>query len=97
MDAPFRPKLPSSCSPLLSMLIERCWDEQQSSRPPFKGIQQYLDKVPGFGRKGNFMQSMMTRMEGYAHELEARMEIATAGMQEEKRKSDELLFQVLPK
>ncbi|XP_055357985.1 atrial natriuretic peptide receptor 1-like [Paramacrobiotus metropolitanus] len=92
----FRPEIPDTCSAPLTMLIERCWEDRPESRPTIKAVQQFLKTVPGFERNKNFVDSLMHRMEVYARELEDRIGAATANMMEEKRKSEELLFQILP-
>ena len=97
---PFRPKLPSnleSCSPALTLLIEKCWEDKPAERPPFRTIEKLLKAIPGFKKEENYVDNLFSRMAAYAEELEARIVVATAGMMEEKKKSEELLFQVLPR
>ncbi|OQV14007.1 Atrial natriuretic peptide receptor 1 [Hypsibius exemplaris] len=97
---PMRPKLPSnseSCPPLLVDLIEKCWRDKPADRPTFRAVESILKEIPGFKTDRNFVDSLFQRMAAYAEELETRINIATAGLMEEKKKSEELLFQVLPK
>lgn len=49
------------------------------------------------GQQGNLMDILLGRMEQYAQNLEYLVEEKTEAFLEEKRKSDELLNQVLPK
>lgn len=46
---------------------------------------------------GNFLESLMLRMERYANDLEKLVEQKTAAFFEEKRKCEELLYEVLPR
>lgn len=43
------------------------------------------------------MDNLLSRMEQYATNLESLVEQRTAAFMEEKKKSEELLYQVLPK
>lgn len=45
----------------------------------------------------NILDNLLTRMEQYANNLEALVEERTADYLEEKRKCEELLYQLLPK
>lgn len=43
------------------------------------------------------MDDLVLRMEQYANNLEALVEVKTDQLSQEKRRSEELLFQVLPR
>lgn len=45
---------------------------------------------------GNLVENLLHRMEQYANNLEGLVEERTAAYLEEKRKADELLYQMLP-
>lgn len=45
----------------------------------------------------NLLDNLLKRMEQYANNLEQLVEDKTALLVEEKRKSDELLYEVLPR
>lgn len=45
----------------------------------------------------NLMDDLLRRMEQYATNLEALVEEKTAQLSQEKRRSEELLYQVLPR
>ena len=47
--------------------------------------------------KGNLLDNLLNRMEQYAENLEALVEDRTQQFLDEKRKSEELLYRVLPK
>jgi hypothetical protein len=46
---------------------------------------------------GNFLENLLSRMEQYANDLEILVEQKTSAFFEEKRKCEELLYEVLPK
>jgi hypothetical protein len=46
---------------------------------------------------GNILDNLLSRMEQYANNLETLVEERTADYLEEKRKCEELLYQLLPK
>ncbi len=46
---------------------------------------------------GNILDNLLSRMEQYANNLEALVEERTADYLEEKRKAEDLLYQLLPK
>ena len=46
---------------------------------------------------GNILDNLLSRMEQYANNLEALVEERTADYLDEKRKCEELLYQLLPK
>lgn len=52
------------------------------------------DRDLGFG---NFLENLLLRMEQYANDLEKLVEQKTAAFFEEKRKCEELLYEVLPR
>ncbi|GAU96842.1 hypothetical protein RvY_08220 [Ramazzottius varieornatus] len=93
----FRPRIPNGMDRTLRTIIEQCWDDKPLNRPTMKAVDRLLNTIPGFQRDTNFVDSLLQRMSQYAEELENRIAAATAGMIEEKKKSEELLFQVLPR
>ena len=46
---------------------------------------------------GNILDNLLSRMEQYANNLEALVEERTSDYLEEKKKCEELLYQLLPK
>ena len=59
---------------------------------------QYVSKENILNREnpGNLVENLLHRMEQYAINLEGLVEERTAAYMEEKRKADELLYQMLP-
>lgn len=45
----------------------------------------------------NFLDNLLSRMEQYANNLESLVEEKTQSLFEEKKKTDELLYQMIPK
>lgn len=97
MQPPARPQVPpSACSSELYNLMERCWDEYPIERPTFAKIKESLKKV--IGNSGdNIIDHLLKRMEQYASDLEQQVAEKTEQFMEEKRRSEELLSQLLPR
>ncbi|GFY76109.1 atrial natriuretic peptide receptor 1 [Trichonephila inaurata madagascariensis] len=96
---PFRPVVPSeTCAPGLLSLMRSCWAEEPEDRPEVSQIKAEM-RILNRGQNGevNIMDNLLMRMEQYAHNLESLVEQRTAAFMEEKKKSEELLYQVLPR
>lgn len=72
------------------------WSEMPAERPTFEAIKQRARPMIK-KHTGNLMDNIIKRMEKYALELEVTVNERTAAFIEEKRKSEELLNQMLPK
>ncbi|XP_042146026.1 atrial natriuretic peptide receptor 1 isoform X2 [Ixodes scapularis] len=98
-DPPFRPVVDrDACISELHQLMTRCWAEDPDERPTFNHIKVMMRVINrGYHGEVNIMDNIMARMEQYANELEVLVEQRTAAFLEEKRKSEELLYQVLPR
>uniref|UniRef100_A0A8C7VAL7 Guanylate cyclase n=1 Tax=Oryzias sinensis TaxID=183150 RepID=A0A8C7VAL7_9TELE len=87
---------PSLCfhshSEELGVLMQRCWCEEPGERPDFNTIKILLRK--GYG--SNILDNLLSRMEQYANNLEELVEERTQAYNEEKRKAEALLYQILP-
>ncbi|XP_053447082.1 atrial natriuretic peptide receptor 1 isoform X2 [Nycticebus coucang] len=93
---PFRPSLAlQSHLEELGQLMQRCWAEDPQERPPFQQIRLALRK---FNRENssNILDSLLSRMEQYANNLEELVEERTQAYLEEKRRAEALLYQILP-
>ncbi|KAG8201257.1 hypothetical protein JTE90_019895 [Oedothorax gibbosus] len=96
---PFRPVVPNeTCSAGLVSLMRHCWAEEPDDRPDLSQIKAEI-RILNRGQNGevNIMDNLLMRMEQYAHNLESLVEQRTAAFMEEKKRSEELLYQVLPR
>ncbi|CAD5112906.1 DgyrCDS2113 [Dimorphilus gyrociliatus] len=92
-----RPSMPDdSTDKYITAIAESCWNENPNFRPTFPDLKQKLRKLTG-GKDANIMDDLLKRMEQYANNLENIVEDRTKQLAEEKRKTDELLLQILPK
>ncbi|KAM3824903.1 atrial natriuretic peptide receptor 1 [Vipera latastei] len=93
---PFRPStnLPSNLEEVVH-LMQRCWAEDPQERPDFQHIKGMLRR---FNRENscNLLDTLLSRMEQYANNLEELVEERTQAYLEEKRKAEALLYQILP-
>ncbi|XP_046555093.1 atrial natriuretic peptide receptor 1-like [Haliotis rubra] len=98
-NPPMRPscEVPNSLTELHE-LMQSCWAEDPEGRPSFQSIRKDLKKILArFGESGNLLDSLLRRMELYANNLEKLVEEKTHELREEKKKSEELLYQILPR
>ncbi|KAK3708696.1 hypothetical protein RRG08_010848 [Elysia crispata] len=95
----FRPTLEDFDCPSdeLAGVIRRCWAEEPADRPDFQGLRTLIKKLNKDGDKGDILDNLLTRMEQYANNLEALVEERTADYLQEKKKAEELLYNMLPK
>ncbi|XP_053224656.1 atrial natriuretic peptide receptor 1 isoform X1 [Podarcis raffonei] len=93
---PFRPSvnLPSNLEEVV-LLMQRCWAEDPQERPDFHHIKGMLRKFDR-GNSCNLLDTLLSRMEQYANNLEELVEERTQAYLEEKRKAEALLYQILP-
>uniref|UniRef100_A0A674N9G9 Guanylate cyclase n=1 Tax=Takifugu rubripes TaxID=31033 RepID=A0A674N9G9_TAKRU len=90
----FRPTTDNRChSEELTILMEGCWAEDPAERPDFD------IKLTLLHYKCNYtsiLNNLLSRMEQYANNLENLVEERTQAYLEEKRKAENLLYQILP-
>ncbi len=69
-----------------------------SERPTFNAIKEQMKRINrrDFG-SANLLDNLLKRMEHYADNLEELVDDRTAALMEEKKRSDELLYQLMPK
>ncbi|KAM7369312.1 hypothetical protein PAMP_013590 [Pampus punctatissimus] len=92
----FRPTTDSRChSEELTILMEGCWAEDPAERPDFGHIKIYMAKLNKEGST-SILNNLLSRMEQYANNLENLVEERTQAYLEEKRKAENLLYQILP-
>ncbi|XP_011308838.1 guanylate cyclase 32E isoform X2 [Fopius arisanus] len=95
---PLRPPLEhlENCFDFVRDCLEECWSEEPELRPDFKTIRNKLRQLRK-GMKPNIFDNMMAMMEKYANNLEALVDERTDQLTEEKKKTDALLYEMLPK
>lgn len=95
---PFRPEIsPEESTPEILALMRRCWAEQPEERPTFHEIKSQLKQITKGISSRNFLDNLLSRMEQYANNLEQLVEEKTQSLIDEKKKTEELLYQLLPK
>uniref|UniRef100_A0A8C7WCL6 Guanylate cyclase n=1 Tax=Oncorhynchus mykiss TaxID=8022 RepID=A0A8C7WCL6_ONCMY len=87
----FRPTTDNSCHcEKLTILMESCWAEDPVERPDFS----FKPSLTCGINKGSYLSP--GQMEQYANNLENLVEERTQAYLEEKRKAENLLYQILP-
>ncbi|XP_059225614.1 atrial natriuretic peptide receptor 1 [Stomoxys calcitrans] len=94
---PFRPFVGQrDCPPDVLDLMEKCWADHPDDRPAFAAIRSTVRLImKGFCE--NLMDDLLRRMEQYANNLESLVEEKTEQLSIEKKRTEELLYQVLPR
>lgn len=77
-------------------ILKECWAEKPEDRPDFKVIRAKLRPLRK-GMRPNIFDNMMAMMEKYANNLEVLVDERTDQLQEEKKKTDALLLEMLPR
>lgn len=77
-------------------LIQSCWIEDPMMRPTIKTILKALNRINPY-KNSNVIENMVVMMEKYSTQLEEIVAERTEQLQEEKRKTDALLFRMLPR
>ncbi|KOC59164.1 Atrial natriuretic peptide receptor 1 [Habropoda laboriosa] len=96
--SPLRPAIDeSSVEEEVATLMRRCWAQDAADRPDFPALKQTIRKINKDYESSNILDNLLSRMEQYATNLETLVEERTADYFEEKRKCEELLYQLLPK
>ncbi|KAK0087232.1 hypothetical protein PV325_001474 [Microctonus aethiopoides] len=95
---PFRPPMDQleNCFDFVRDCLQECWAEDPECRPDFKIIRNKLRPLRK-GMKPNIFDNMMAMMEKYANNLEALVDERTDQLTEEKKKTDALLYEMLPR
>jgi len=95
----FRPQvaddLPES-SPEFTAIMRQCWAQDPHDRPRFDDVMKTLKKLNG-GKNINIVDNMIHMMEKYTDHLEELVLDRTKKLEEEKAKTDELLYRMLPR
>uniref|UniRef100_A0A914CAI0 guanylate cyclase n=1 Tax=Acrobeloides nanus TaxID=290746 RepID=A0A914CAI0_9BILA len=77
-------------------LIRDCWAENPDERPKADSIKSLLRTMQD-GKSANLMDHVLNLLESYANNLEQEVEERTKELAGEKKKSDILLYRMLPK
>ncbi|CAJ0576802.1 unnamed protein product, partial [Mesorhabditis spiculigera] len=99
---PMRPQLniPEEIElhPAAVHMIRDCWSEEAESRPSISTVRTIIKSMTAQdGGQQNLMDHVFNLMESYAETLEKEVEDRMAELVEEKKKSDILLYRMLPK
>ncbi|KPM03516.1 guanylate cyclase C-like protein 1 [Sarcoptes scabiei] len=78
-------------------MVRRCWHEDPNERPDFVTLQSIIRRINKSNESSNILDNLLKRMEQYANNLESLVQERTADYLEEKRKAEDLLYQLLPK
>ncbi|XP_041366399.1 atrial natriuretic peptide receptor 1-like [Gigantopelta aegis] len=77
-------------------LIHLCWAEDPEQRPTAKIVLKNIKRFSPY-RTSSVMDNMLMMMERYSNRLEEIVAERTAQLEDEKRKTDQLLYKMLPK
>ncbi|CAH0596451.1 unnamed protein product [Chrysodeixis includens] len=78
-------------------LMRRCWAEDPAERPDFAHLKGAIRRLNKTQESSNILDNLLSRMEQYANNLETLVSERTQDYLEEKKKCEELLYQLLPK
>ncbi|KAL3094216.1 hypothetical protein niasHT_023649 [Heterodera trifolii] len=90
-----RPAL-DNLHPELMHLIRDCWTEAPNERPSIEKVRQRLRQMNA-GQSINLMDHVFEMLEQYANKLEEEVQERTKELEGEKRKSDILLYRMMPR
>ncbi|CAD7079002.1 unnamed protein product [Hermetia illucens] len=93
----FRPPLSFLDIPdYIKHCLRSCWEEDPEIRPDIRLVRVKLKPLQA-GLKPNIFDNMLAIMEKYAYNLEGLVQERTMLLCEEKKKTDRLLYRMLPK
>ncbi|XP_059051758.1 atrial natriuretic peptide receptor 1-like isoform X2 [Achroia grisella] len=78
-------------------LMRKCWAEDPAERPDFGHLKIAIRRLNKTQESSNILDNLLSRMEQYANNLEFLVDERTQDYLEEKKKCEELLYQLLPK
>ncbi|CAF4880137.1 unnamed protein product [Pieris macdunnoughi] len=88
---------PLSVSPRQSLTGEPPWTLPDDDRPDFSALKENIHRINKDCETSTRLDTLLTQVEQYANNLETLVEERTSDYLEEKRKCEELLYQLLPK
>ncbi|XP_045176739.2 guanylate cyclase 2G-like [Mercenaria mercenaria] len=80
----------------IEYLVQRCWLEDPDARPNIKTVIRMLNKINPF-KKISVIDNILALMEKYTNNLEEVVAERTSQVQEEKKKTEALLYSILPR
>ncbi|KAK0427684.1 hypothetical protein QR680_010365 [Steinernema hermaphroditum] len=83
-------------NPAFIHLIRDCWSESIKERPAVDQIIKLMKSIVP-GSNVNLMDHVFRMLESYADSLEQEVEVRTKELESEKKKSDLLLYRMMPK
>ncbi|XP_072525797.1 atrial natriuretic peptide receptor 1 isoform X2 [Salminus brasiliensis] len=87
----------ADCEEGVEALLLSCWRERATERPDFSSLRTTVKKMCPSGGSENILDDLLSRLEQYACNLEEVVSERTAQLQEEKKKAEGLLTQMLPR
>ncbi|OQV18219.1 Atrial natriuretic peptide receptor 1 [Hypsibius exemplaris] len=95
----FRPKMDANlCPPEISVMIKQCWAHNPMERPRMAQIKSIIkESEKNNSEKGTILDNLIRRMEINTQDLETIVEEKAELFKAEKEKSDQLLYQILPR
>ena len=92
---PYRPHVPDVSDGWIN-LLEQCWDSAPNNRPNFEKIIKILQGINKGKRIRNVVDRMIRLLELHTNQLEEKVIQRTQGIEEEKKKMERLLNELLP-
>ncbi|PVD18902.1 hypothetical protein C0Q70_21460 [Pomacea canaliculata] len=86
---------PQAAPPQFIQTMKMCWSEMPDMRPSVEEVYEQFKKLTG-GKKANIVDTMFKMLEKYSNDLEDIVAERTMQLEEEKKKTDQLLFRMLP-
>ncbi|XP_046575991.1 retinal guanylyl cyclase 2-like [Haliotis rubra] len=86
---------PQAVPPQYIQIMKQAWSEMPEMRPTIEDVYDQFKKITG-GKKANIVDTMFHMLEKYSNDLEEIVAERTTQLEEEKKKTDQLLFRMLP-
>ncbi|EGT44749.1 hypothetical protein CAEBREN_05486 [Caenorhabditis brenneri] len=80
----------------VASVVEKCWAEDPDERPSIKKVKELL-KPLNKGLKGNIADNIMNLLDRYRNNLEDVIRERTEQLEDERKRNENLLLQLLPK
>jgi serine/threonine protein kinase len=93
-DPEFRPTIPENCPVDYCDFMMTCWADCPEDRPPFGEILVIIKRMHD---PGTLVDNMVQMLEKYSSNLEHLVEQRTQALADEKSRSEELLYQMIPR